>query len=269
MDIKNLRLLSQGNTAEVYQIDENKVLKLFRKGIPPILCNNEFEKTKAVSEIIDNSPQVYETVNIDGRDGIIIERIKGINMVEVMLKNIFKLKKQAKNLAKIHVDIQKETDKDIPTVKSVLLQNINMAKELTNTEKAKLADYLQKLPDGSALCHFDFHPGNVIISAGKPIVIDWMTAAKGDPFSDAARTGVLLKYGVMMTANPVVKAIVHSFQNIIYKLYIKEYQSLTKADIKDIDRWELPVAAARLIEWIDVKERVFLVDFVRNKLNEL
>lgn len=266
MDIKDLRLLSQGNTAEVYQIDNDKVLKLFRSGIPPILCKNEFEKTKTVSLIIDNSPRVYETVNIDGRDGIILERIFGINMVEAMLKNVFKLKKQAQSLAKIHVDIQKETDKDIPTVKSVLLNNINMAKELTNAEKAKLAAYLKKLPDGSALCHFDFHPGNVIISAGKPVVIDWMTVSKGDPLSDAARTGILLKHGVMMTANALVKTIVHSFQNIIYKYYIKEYLRLTGAAIKDIDHWELPVAAARLIEWIDPKERELLLNMVRNQL---
>lgn len=269
MDIKELRLLSQGNTAEVYEIDEEKVLKLFRKGLPSILFRNEFEKTKIVSEIIDNSPKVYDTVNIGGRDGIIIERICGINMVEMMLKKAFSLKKQSQTLAKLHVALQKETDKDLPKVKSSLLNNINMAKELSDNEKSKLKDYLDNLPDGNALCHFDFHPGNVIMSGEKPMVIDWMTAAKGDPLSDAARTGLLLKYGVMMTANPVVKAVVHSFQNMIYKSYIKEYLSLSGAAMSDIDRWELPVAAARLIEWLDPKEHEFLVNFVKTKLKNI
>lgn len=41
------------------------------------------------------------------------------------------------------------------------------------------------------LLHMDFHPGNVILSARGPVVIDWAIARAGEPALDVAMTWVL------------------------------------------------------------------------------
>jgi aminoglycoside phosphotransferase (APT) family kinase protein len=40
--------------------------------------------------------------------------------------------------------------------------------------------------------HLDLHPGNVILTASGPMVIDWPNAARGDPLADVAYTWVIL-----------------------------------------------------------------------------
>ena len=47
-----------------------------------------------------------------------------------------------------------------------------------------------ELGDGRLL-HMDLHPGNVILSPGGPVVIDWAIARAGEPALDVAMTWVL------------------------------------------------------------------------------
>jgi aminoglycoside phosphotransferase (APT) family kinase protein len=45
---------------------------------------------------------------------------------------------------------------------------------------------LEPRPDGTALCHSDFHPDNVLVTAKGPVVIERDSAAWGDPPGDVA-----------------------------------------------------------------------------------
>lgn len=84
--------------------------------------------------------------------------------------------------------------------------------------------------------------------------------------ADVARTGILLKYGEMPRGNGLVKKVVSMIQKHIYKIYIEEYKKISNISQQDIDRWELPVLAARLCEWISEKEKILLVAKIREKL---
>ncbi len=45
--------------------------------------------------------------------------------------------------------------------------------------------------EDATLLHLDFHPLNVLLSPGGPVVIDWTNAAAGDPALDVALTWVI------------------------------------------------------------------------------
>ncbi len=45
---------------------------------------------------------------------------------------------------------------------------------------------------GDRLVHLDFHPGNVLLTARGPVVIDWANAARGPAGADVAATWLLL-----------------------------------------------------------------------------
>ena len=47
---------------------------------------------------------------------------------------------------------------------------------------------LAGLPDGDQLCHGDFRPDNLVLTASGPVVLDWMTATRGVPVADVVRT---------------------------------------------------------------------------------
>ena len=140
---------------------------------------------------------------------------------------------------------------------------------LTDEIKEKLRKYLKQLPEGNDLCHFDFHPGNIMITENKAVFIDWMTACKGDACADVARTGILLKYGEVPHAPWIIRKIISIFQHHIYKIYIKEYLKISKRNIEDVNRWILPVAAARLREWISDNEKLVLIELVKEQCNKI
>lgn len=273
LDYTQLKMINQGNTAEVFQLDDKKILKLYRNGLPFSLCEKEFENTRIAGKLIENVPLVYDLVNDGDRCGIVFQRIIGKNMINVIARNTLQINRQAKNLAKIHfdmqIDVKKEKAEHLQTIKEKLSADIDMAECLSKEEKRKLFDYLNALPDGNALCHFDYHPGNIIISSNKPIIIDWMTACTGCKCADIARTGILLKYGKVTQGNFIIRKLVPIVQKHIYKIYIYEYKKISGMLQEDIDVWELPILAARLSEWISEEEKSLLLYKIRERLVRL
>lgn len=269
INLNDLHLIAQGNTAEVYQYGENRILKLFREGIPFSLCEIEFNNTCLVCEKMSNVPKAYETVNIDNRDGIIFEQISGTDMMKKITSDIFKIKSVSRELADIHIDMHKEQNTNLINVKDKLKSDIEFTDMLSKDNKKIIIDYLETLPDGDTICHLDFHFGNVIIKEDKPIIIDWMTACKGCRCADIARTSVLLKYGEIIHINRIVMELISSVKKIAYRSYINEYKNKTGVTQNEIDKWELPVIAARLSEWLTEHEKRKLLSLVNSKISEL
>ena len=139
-------------------------------------------------------------------------------------------------------------------------KNLFSGVALSEEEKAILKHYIATLPDGDYLCHFDFHPGNIMMVNDKPVFLDWMTACKGDRCADVARTCILLKYGQLEHAPIWVQKLLALGKNSMCKKYCKEYMKLLGITKKDIDKWEVPIAAARLRESISESEKMVLLD---------
>jgi len=108
-------------------------------------------------------------------------------------------------------------------------------------------------PEGDAVLHGDFHPGNIIFTTGDPVTIDWLDAAKGHGGADIARTLWLLSPATMSDAIPN-KRVMTYIQGYFRRRYRKICSSKLKIDSRVIDAWRLPVVAARLSEGVDREE---------------
>lgn len=269
MEINKEKMIGQGNTAEIYRLDNEKILKLFRTGFPKEATEREYQNGITVQKILDCVPKVYEMVEIEGRYGIVYEEIKGKDLLKTMIASFGKINHYAKKLAHYHLDIQKPVNETLYSVKDKLEEDINSVNELSEAYKEVIRKYLKQLPDGNVLCHFDFHPGNIIIEDKKAVFLDWMTACKGDVCADVARTSIMLKYGGVEHAPWIMIKLISFFQHHIYKVYIKEYLRISNRSMEDINRWELPVAAARLREWIPEDEKQILVQLVKERCKEI
>jgi Ser/Thr protein kinase RdoA (MazF antagonist) len=260
------KMLSQGNTAQIFEWGEDRILKLYRPGIPDDFCTYEFMVTQYAYEQLQVTPKPMEIVHVDSRIGAVYERIDGNTMLKSMLAKPWTLDKCSKILAQCHIALQRPVNIPLTTVKEKLKREIESVSLLSANEKSSILQYLDTLPDGNALCHFDYHPDNIMIFAGQYRVIDWMTGCMGDPLSDTARTALILNYAEIPRASFIVNFIAGLFQKSIRKKYLREYASLTNASIPDIEKWELPLAAARLCEWIPDGESKKLLSLVRQKL---
>lgn len=262
------KLIGQGNTTEIFEYSSDKILKLYRSAMPYNACKSEFYITENINRTLGIAPKAYEIIHLDGRIGATYEKIIGKTMLNEMLSKIWTINKQSKLLAHDHSQIQKKVDFKLPTVKEKLKENIGLVSELTSMEKDKLLHYLDTLPEGNILCHFDFHPDNIIINEGRPIIIDWMTACIGAGAADIARTCLILKYSEVPMKSRFIQKLIRKFQNKVYQNYIGEYLKITNIKIDDIQMWEIPIAAARLCESIPQKEKDRLVDIVRHYIKD-
>jgi uncharacterized protein (TIGR02172 family) len=269
MEIRKEQMIGQGNTAEIYRLNDNKILKLFRIGLYKGVIEKEYQNSIIIQNVLDCVPKVYEMVEVNDRYGIIYEQIHGKDMLKIMMGSLWKINVYSKELAHYHLSIQKPVIDKLCTVKEKLDADLHNVDVLSDENKEIVWKYLKQLPDGNELCHFDFHPGNVMIANNKKVILDWMTASRGDACVDVARTCLMLKYGEVSHTPWVIRRGISFILHHIYKVYIREYLSISQRSMEDINRWELPVAAARLCEWISENEKKILIQLVNKRCNEI
>ncbi|MCR8656646.1 aminoglycoside phosphotransferase family protein [Paenibacillus endoradicis] len=266
-----MEIIGQGRTAEIYDAHENKVLKLYRKEFPHQAINEEFLNSKFVYALGINTPKPFEMTEIDDRQGIIFQRISGLTLLNIMTRNPLRIKYYSQKLATLHYQLHSyEANELRRKQRDVIMNNVNMAPILTEEEKKKIINYLEGLPEDNKLCHGDFHPDNILIDKNNAWIIDWMTGMVGNPSADIARSVILLTYGTMHEGTPkLITTIVKFIRKRINNEYVKHYLKHSGKDYIDIDKWVLPMAAARLVEWIPQTEKNELVLEIRRRLNSI
>jgi aminoglycoside phosphotransferase (APT) family kinase protein len=77
-----------------------------------------------------------------------------------------------------------------PDLVSRLIEEIERS-GLPHPTRSALSRYVTEAAGDVGLCHFDFHPDNVIVTDAGWWVIDWVGAARGPTAADFARTILL------------------------------------------------------------------------------
>ena len=241
--------VASGRTAEVFAVGDTEVVKLLRPGFDSEMLSVEYAKTAAIAAESGLAPSVSGVVEVDGRPGIVFERIVGDSMLDSILSNPHSGVGEAVRFADLHTDVLAvSTAADLPDVKNFMADKIDNA-ALSVTQRARAKDHMLGLPDGDATLHGDFHPGNILVSVHGPRVIDWGEASHGDPAADIARTMLLLTpesaAGSLPEGAPA-SALIAAFAHA----YLERCLQTTSITMEAITAWRLPVIAARLSEHI-------------------
>ena len=157
-----LELLAEGRTAEVFAWGDGRVLKLDR---PEWSGLSTFEAS--VLAIIAERPasrsRPYETVTVEERTGVVLERVDG-----PILADVIAAADDVAPLASQFVDLQRSLNGQVLTGLPDLVVGLPdgiRASGLPPALVEELLAVLADLDDGRRmLCHFDLHPGNVIVS---------------------------------------------------------------------------------------------------------
>ncbi len=266
-DISALQLIGQGNTAEIFLYKPGTVLKLFRNQFPEGGVIKEWRVTLAVQAVYGQMPKALRLVRCDERHGILYELAEGQDLFHRIRSNPFLLLTAGKTLARLHAEIHEKEISGILTVKEKLRQEIKWAEDLSEDEKQRIMNRLSRLPNRKRLCHFDFHPGNIMMAGDQIRVLDWLTACSGDPAADIARTCILLKYGELRKADRLSGLILQIIKAFIRRSYIRNILRLSGITRDEIRPWIVPAAAARLSEWLTEHEKERLLKLIRENLN--
>ena len=81
------KLIAQGRTADIHAWeDDQTVVKLYHDWFQLDSIQQEAARTRAVQKLDFATPKVGELVQVNGRNGLIFERIYGENMLALLLE---------------------------------------------------------------------------------------------------------------------------------------------------------------------------------------
>ncbi|MBI5651398.1 MAG: phosphotransferase [Chloroflexi bacterium] len=244
--------IAEGRTAEIFAWRDHQVLKLYHEWCPPEWIEYELKIARITQNLGLPVPAVGEIVAVNARRGLVYERIEGVSLNETLNTKPWELFRGVRVLADLHAAIHGCAAPELPSQREGFARSIRNAPALPADLKSAALRALDAMPDGDQLCHGDFHPGNVLMTARGPIVIDWMTAKRGNPIADVARTLLLLTTGE--PSNAFARWLVARVRELIKSCYLRQYDEHRALDPAQLARWMPIVAAARLNENI-VEER--------------
>jgi len=251
-------MLGAGREAEVYAWGDTAVLKLYRPGFGG-------HRAEATALTLLNgtgiAPTLLDVVERDGRTGLVLERVDGPDMLTLLNRRPWRLRGLAGTLATAQLAMHRvRASADLPDVRRRLdarIDDAGLPPHLASFAK----QVLDRLPDGDRLCHGDYHPGNVLVAAGRTAIIDWPNPARGVPAADHARTLLLLRWAAPLPgASPFSRALIAAGRSMLARHYTRTYRR-GATQLRDVDSWLLVHVAARLSEGIET-ERDMLTGFL-------
>ena len=181
----------QQRTDKVICRDKDTVLKIFGPNYKVSLILNEAMNEARAAETGLPVAKVLEVCKIREHWCIRREYIEGETLADLMAKDKKNLTKYLKDFVAIQCKIFSKTSDRMGNLADKLDKQIS-ASPVDKVTRYDLHMKLQSFPRGTALCHGDFNPTNVIRTPnGDWRVIDWSHVRLGDPCADVARTYLL------------------------------------------------------------------------------
>lgn len=226
-------LLASGNTAEVFAWGNDRVLKLYKPSPwAKRVAFREAANQAAVEAMGLPVPAVHAVVAQSERWGIVSDRVVGTSFAQRMLADPALVAGHIETLIDLQLRLQQATAPFFAGVKQRLANHISHAPQLSPERKNSLIAGLQAMPDGDQLCHFDFHPMNVLGVLNSPVVIDWCDACRGTAPADGCRSHLLLE----MHAEAFAAS------------YLEHYCRISRCSADELLAWRPYMLAAKLIE---------------------
>jgi len=251
-------------SADVLAWDDGRVLKLYRPGYPAGAAAREAAHARAAHAAGVPTPAVLDVVAVDGRMGVVFERVDAPTMLARLIADSRMAETLAATMAAVHADMHGRAAASLPWQHSRLADKIGRAGGLTPQARGEALRALASLPRGQSICHGDLHPGNIVMTDAGPAVIDWLDATLGDPVADVTRTILLFEHAA---AGPLEhRAGTDRLRADFLAAYLRAYAERRPLPAERVQAWRLPVAAARLSEPLGAAEREALVDAVMTAL---
>ncbi len=232
--------IAAGVTAEVYSWKDGQVLKLFRHRSPTNAL--ELSTTRVASTCLPVPAVIGGLIEVEGREGIILERINGPTMSEYLLKNPESAVDCALQMANLHAKMHQQDVSDSLEIDrhSRLTKVINLEHGLPPDIRKAVLRILDDLPRGKALYHGDFHPANIIMATEGPVIIDWGTCARGNPLADFAMTWILSRFFPVFGSDP------DQIAGQFWRTYLNCYRELRYCSEDELVNWQIVQAAGKL-----------------------
>jgi aminoglycoside phosphotransferase (APT) family kinase protein len=257
-----LERIASGREAEIFAWEPGTVLRLFRTPRSEATLEREIAAMRAGAAATGFVPAVHGRVQYDGRDGLIMERVDGPDLLTIIGKKPWMMWSAGQTCGRVHATLHKViAPPELDPLKERARLSIS-ASSIPRELRDWALDRLQSLPDGDRILHGDFHPANVLSTTRGPVVIDWPNATAGDPHADVANTILLVSASPIPDDAPrIVRIGAVLGRRILLRAYRGEYRRNATLDARLLERW-LPVMAIRRLTENIPEERDYLLSVI-------
>lgn len=252
---QQLQKIAEGREAEIFGWQDGAVLRLLRNPQAQRQVEWEAQAMAAARASGVRVPAVLGTVTVEGRPGLIMERVDGPDMLTLLARRPWSVLAVGRASGELQARLHETpAPEGIPDLKATFLNRIPSSDRVP----PQLAEFalaeLDRLPDGDRICHGDFHPGNLLQTDGEPLLIDWTSVMRGDPAADYCRTDLMIRLGDPPPGTPPQIRVLAAFaRGILLTLHRRAYRRVRPLDTDLVRRWEVPVAANRLVDNIEAE----------------
>jgi aminoglycoside phosphotransferase (APT) family kinase protein len=257
----DLTRIAEGREAEIYAWEDGAVLRLFRDARSGAALSHERRAMAAARAAVPSVPAILGETEVDGRPGLIMERVDGPDLLTVLGSKPWRVWTIGTICGDQHARLHAAAaPPELASAReSISLHAASVLPQLPAQIAEAASRVLAAAPDGGALLHGDFHPGNILMSSRGPVVIDWGNATRGDPHADVARTLLLVGGGALPPGTPLaVRAAARAARKIVRAAYLRAYRRVRPLDMRLVERWLFVRAVERLSESIEEEQPMLL-----------
>lgn len=239
------KIVAVRNTKTIY-CDEDKVIKLFDEDYSKSDILNEALNLARIEETGLNVPALLEVTKIDGKWAIIIKFIAGKTLEQLMKENPDKLDEYLNFFVDLQMEVHSKKSTFLNKLSDKMDRKISQT-DLDATTRYDLHTRLGAMPKHNKVCHGDFNPSNIIITADKtPYIIDWAHATQGNASADVAGTYLMFCF---------------NGKTDLAEKYLDLFCKKSDTAKQYVQKW-IPIVAASQMEKGKTEEKEFLKHWV-------
>lgn len=254
-----LTKIAEGREAEIFAWEDGRVLRLMRRPDAQQAVEWQARALEAARSAGLSVPAVHGTTTVDGRSGLIMDRIDGVDLLTLIGRRPWTVWRAGRVSGELQAGLHETVAPDgLPSLRDRLRRRITSSDLVPPDIAERALDQLDALPDGDRLCHGDFNPANIIATGNAHVVIDWTNVSRGEPAADYVRTRLMLRLGEPPRGAPaVIRLGARLARRLLIDAHERAYRRVRPLDGAQMRRWELPVTANRLTESIpEERERL-------------
>ena len=186
--------INEGCSADIHAWAPGQVVKLFKPGHEPRLARHEAQMTRAASAAGLPAPEVLGEVTLEGRSAIVLSRHDGPTLAQLVRTRAVTPAQAGTLLAELALAVHRTVPPPgVISHRDLMLALLQSPGNLLPQPLAPVVHaLLDGLPPEDGLCHGDLHPGNVIMTADGPRLIDWTRSRRAGAALDLGHCRVVL-----------------------------------------------------------------------------
>lgn len=186
--------IGEGAFADVHAWAPGQVVKLFKADVPRRVPWHEARMIRAVHAAGAPAPEMFGEVTLEGRFGIVLSRFDGPTLLQASRSGAVTFEQAGAILATLAMSVHKTPPpRDVLSLRDYVDGSLRLSGGMLPKHfAAGILTLIERLSPGDGLCHCDMHPGNVIITADGPRLVDWTGVVRAPAAVDLGVCHIIL-----------------------------------------------------------------------------